>query len=61
MIITIREASDGKHEYPRFELRSDDIRIGQYGANTDELFETMKCIEFIAKRLGETCEFKIID
>lgn len=61
MTITIREVSDGTY-FPRFQLKCDDLRIGAYGANKDELFEVMQHIRFIVnKKLGETCEFKIID
>lgn len=59
MIITIREVSDEKH-YLRFRLHSTDLRVGDYGAYTDDLFETMLLINSIVNKLGEECIFKIV-
>ena len=42
-------------------LHSDNISIGNYIIPSEALFVTMRLILRDAKRLGETCEFVLID
>ena len=58
MKITIREENESGTE---IRLHSDDIRIGDYVIPSEALFVTMRLILRDVKRLGEKCEFVLIE
>ena len=58
MKITIREENEAGTE---IRLHSDNIRIGDYVIPNEALLVTMRLILRDVKRLGETCEFVLIN
>lgn len=58
MKVTIREENETG---TAIRLRADNLRIGDYVTPKEGLLETMQVIERDIKRLGETCEFVLID